>query len=461
MREETARTVTDPKKIARVRALPGGYLTGLLVASFFSSLVAYVGYPTAGLVFALLAWVVIPLLWIMDGIVFDGRRIARTGIVPRLIARAFGIRDRLKLSDIEQVETAVFPGIKRGRNLVYTYRTTVSGKTARFVFSSGHTGYQKVISSLLARLPEDVLDLPSIDLRDYLVEKADLTKRAEKLNIPSSDVLDGSFRDIDLSGKSDAMSDEDAVERSNHLRRIANELRISGHLLSALEAFRRAAVLRPRDARILFEFAACIQSFAGTDGDPKLEQKALAMMRLAERHARHDRDLLERIGAAYSHIGEWRRAAIVFRRTTENFGESFRTVCGMAELALREGKLAHVVHNFATAYRLAHTESLRRWTKAEAAYFEHLSNDEEYMELEISRVNLLDTLEWTKRSALRITLFGFGAIVVGLAAGEYVVANICWAVSGLSLVLWVVMIVMVRMLSARIPFELFENDESR
>jgi hypothetical protein len=81
------------------------------------------------------------------------------------------------------------------------------------------------------------------------------------------------------------------------------------------------------------------------------------------------------------------------------------------------------------------------------------------MELEISRVNLLDTLDRTKRSSFRVNLFGFLAIALGLTFGDDLVANIGWAVSGISLTVWIVTILMSRMLSPRIPFELMETDE--
>ena len=50
-------------------------------------------------------------------------------------------------------------------------------------------------------------------------------------------------------------------------------------------------------------------------------------------------------------------------------------------------------------------------------------------------------------------------IVLGISMGEDLVANIGWTVSGLSVTVWTVMILMVRMLSARIPFELMETEE--
>ena len=442
----------------RVRALPGGYLAALVVASFCAALTAYVGYPEYGLAVALLIWIVIPALWLSDRIVFDGRRIRRTGLFPRMIARAAGLRDRLKLSDIEQVETSVFPGIKRGRNIYYTYRTSVSGKNVRFVFSSAHPGYVDVIKSLLPKLAEDILDNPSIDLRDYLVAKDELRRRTRQSEIPPAEVLTESFREIHVRSKGEVEPTGDQEEKANYLRRLANELRLSGRLLQALEAFRRAAVLRPGDARLLFEFAECLRLVAGSESDRKLERRALAMMRLAERHAENDRDLLARIGECYFQIGQWRRAAIVFKRTSDAFGETYRTVRGMAELSLREGKLAHVIHNFASAHKLAETNSLKRWTQTEIDYFTHLNSDDEYMELEISRVNLLDTLARTRRAALRISIIGWGAIALGMFLEDPLVANVGWTVSGVSLLVWIVMIVMIKMLSPRIPFELVEAD---
>jgi hypothetical protein len=192
----------------------------------------------------LIAWTLIPALWFSDRIVFDGRRVRRTGLFPRMLARAAGLRDRIKLSDIEQVETSVFPGIKRGRNIYYTYRTSVSGKGVRFVslVRAFRVSRRRKIS--LPRLAEDILDNPSIDLRDYLVGKDELRRRTRQSEIPSPDVLSESFREIHVRSKSENEPTGDQEEKANYLRRLANELRLSGRLLQALEAFRRAAVLR-------------------------------------------------------------------------------------------------------------------------------------------------------------------------------------------------------------------------
>ena len=41
----------------------------------------------------------------------------------------------------------------------------------------------------------------------------------------------------------------------------------------------------------------------------------------------------------YFQIGEWRRAGNVFNNALERVGENFRTARGLAEIALREGKI--------------------------------------------------------------------------------------------------------------------------
>ena len=80
----------------------------------------------------------------------------------------------------------------------------------------------------------------------------------------------------------------------------------------------------------------------------------------------------------------------------DDLGGGFRAALGLAEIALRESKLAYVIHHFSTANRVSETPALRRWTRGEVAYFSNLNNDDEYLEMEISRVNLLETLDTLK-----------------------------------------------------------------
>jgi len=80
------------------------------------------------------------------------------------------------------------------------------------------------------------------------------------------------------------------------------------------------------------------------------------------------------------------------------------------------------------------------------------------MELEISRMNLLDTLALVRGGALRIAIVGIPVIVIGLLFEEHLVANVGWAVSLISFVVWATVIVLTHMLSARIPYELIEDE---
>jgi hypothetical protein len=131
----------------------------------------------------------------------------------------------------------------------------------------------------------------------------------------------------------------------------------------------------------------------------------------------------------------------------------------MAEMALREGKIAHVIHHFNTANRIADSTALKRWARGEADYFTRLHNDEEYLELEISRMNLIERLDRYQKTALRIVLFGFPLILVGVLADEEGVANVGWAISTLAIAVWFGMSVTQRFMGGRIPVDMIVSDE--
>lgn len=285
--------------------------------------------------------------------------------------------------------------------------------------------------------------------------------KAEFAQIPSAEVLEDSINSLQKTARSNAAVTEtgiEQIEKANYLRQLGNELRLSGYLLQALETFRRALVLNPRNAWLIFDFARCLYSFAGSERNPKMEKKAIAALRLAEKRAGNDSELLARLGEIYFQYGDWTRAQKAFQKAMDKAGQSFRSVRGLAEIALRDGKIAHVIHHFSTANRLAETPALRRWTQNESEYFLRLNDDEDYMDLEISRVNLLDTLERSKRTTLKIAFFGFPLIIFGLTVFDDLVANIGWAVTSVSLLIWVGLILSRNLLSSRIPLDFDEED---
>lgn len=407
------------------------------------------------------SWLFLPLCLWTDKIVFDGRRLSRSGILPRVWFWFNNSRKRLKISDVEQVETQALRALKRGGNVFYRYRTSVRGKGVDFVFASGGEDYRRMIQSLFAVLPENILDNRSIELRDYLKEPKETLMKAEFAQIPSADVLEDDLRKRAQSKGAIHHNNEsgtEELEKADYLRQLGNELRLSGYLLQALETFRRALVLNPRNAWLIFDFARCLYSFAGSERNAKMEKKALAALRLAEKRAGNDSELLARLGEIYFQYGDWSRAQKAFQKALDKAGQSFRSVRGLAELALRDGKIAHVIHHFSAANRLAETPALRRWTQNESEYFSRLNDDEDYMDLEISRVNLLDTLERSKRTTLKIAFFGFPLIIFGLTVFDDLVANIGWAVSSVALLIWVGLILSRNLLSSRIPLDFDEED---
>ena len=465
--EDTSLESISPDPSLSIRVSPQSYFTALLLGTFFSAFLFYLEMDEFGVALFGLSWILVPFFALSDHIKFDGKRLVRTGIVPRFWSWLNTLRRSLKINDIEQVETQAIRTLKRGGHVYYRYRTIVRGKGLNIVFSSGTSGisedYRRIIQSILPRLSDSILDNRSIELRDHLADPKETLMRAEFSRIPAADVLENTFKRSGKRIKPNQQAFESLElfedEKVDDLTSLGNELRLSGYLVQALEALRRALVLKPRDARLLFDFARCLHSFAGTTHDKKLERRALAALRLSERHAADDGELLVRLGEWYFQIGEWRRAGNVFQNAIERIGENFRTARGLAEIALRDGKIAHVIHHFSTANRIAETPSLRRWSKNETEYFSNLNSDDEYMEMEISRVNLLETIEGSKKTALRIAFFGFPAIIAGLMLEDVLISNIGWAVSTVSLLIWTGMIMSSHLLAQRIPYHMMESDD--
>lgn len=458
---ETNLTISQAATVS-IRVSPQSYFTFLFLATFFAAFILYLEYDLSAAVLVILICPIVAVLMFTDRLVFDGKRIRRTGIVPRIWSWVYGMRDRLKLSDIEQAETQALRALKRGGRVYYRYRTSIRGKGVTFSFASGNSDYIAMIKAILPSLNEDVLDNRSIEMRDYLADRRETVLKAKNSNIPPADVLESSLSATRLGKKQPAEDVTNILandEEADDLRRLANELRLSGSLWQAVETFRRAVRFKPKDGWLLFEFARCLQSLAGSERDQRLERQAAAMMRLSERRAHGDAELLARLGENYFQVGDWRRAGIVFQRALDSVGESFRALRGMAEIALREGKIAHVIHNFSAANHHAETPSLRRWTQAEVEYFSRLNEDEEYMELEVSRVSLLDSLTTAKRTVLKIAMLGFPTILTGILLDDSPIANIGWAISGLSLLVWVSIMLMQKLLAPRIPFELTREDQ--
>ena len=444
-----------------VRAYAPGYAGAALIVLFFAALFLYFGLSVVSLLFALTAVIIIPALGLTDKIVFDGRRLIRTGVLPKAWFRMNGLRTSIRLRNIEQIDTAIVGTFKRGGRVRFLQRTTVFGNAPAIVFSGSGHRYREMTEALFPRIDAKLLDGRSLELARHSISPHEALLVAADMKIPASDVLESSLRSGSYKKPTTEISDPRLSDNSKAelLRNAANKLSASGFLVRAVEAFRRALRLQPNNAALLFEFSRCLHQLAFVRRNKRFERRAAAALRLAERRADGDTDLLERIAETYRQFGYSRRAANAYRNVVETIGDCFRSLVGLAELALDEGKLAHVVHNFSAANRVAGTAALRRWTNAEAHYFARLSEDEEYMELEISRMNLLERLDRWRRTALRIGLYSLPLIFGGTVFEEDLLAEAGWLVSSVGFLSWVGMNVGIKMLSSRIPYDLVENEK--
>ena len=308
-----------------------------------------------------------------------------------------------------------------------------------------------MVTAILPLLPEDILDRQSIDLKNYLGDPSEVLAIAKGAGIPASDVLENSFLIKRSSRRPTDVLSKGATDSVEEWRTIANQLKVSGRLLQSLEAFRRALLVSPKDGWLLLEAARCLQSFASIRRDDKLDRRAAALLRLSERQARADADLLTELAESYCKFGDWRRAAKLFHRSIDLCGGTARTLRGLAEVALHEGKIAHVIHNFSAAGRVVESVSQRRWMNSEVEYFSRLNDDEEYLEIELARLDLLETIQGVRSSAVRIMLFGFVVIAGGLAFEVNTVANLGWAVSGLAIAVLCGTALIRKIVSQRLP----------
>jgi tetratricopeptide (TPR) repeat protein len=451
-----ASNIENFNDLVNIRVSPNSYFVTFFLAGFLTGFLIYLDYQAMAFVMLAVSWILIPFFAWKDRIVFDGKHVFRTGILPNIWAAANGKPRRLKISQIEQIETQALRALKRGGNVFYRYRTSVNGKGLRLAFASGGEEYRQMINLLFGQVTDDVLDNRSLELRDYLKDGKETLMKAEFARIPSMEVLESSvneFQSPDKSLRSPVRRGESSPgegEKAVYLRQLANELRMSGNLLQALETFRRTLLLDPNNAWLIFEFARCLHSYASLERSKRLLRKANAALRLAEMKAGRDAELLARIGESHFQYGNWKRAQRTFYRTLSVSGNSFRSVRGLAEVALREGKIAHVIHHFASASHFAENSALKRWADGENEYFTKLNSDDTYMEAEMTRISWLENIERKKRIMMRISFLSLLIVFTGVIFNE-TVANIGWVASFISIMLWIGLMMSQGLLSERCP----------
>ncbi|HSS19222.1 MAG TPA: hypothetical protein VLL54_04050 [Pyrinomonadaceae bacterium] len=456
---EVARERERPRKglrLASVRVSPGSYLAAASVLTFCSALLLRTEKDLLALATLAFAWLVIPVLALTDRIEFDGQFLTRRGPIPFLL-RYLGRKKELGVADFEKVDSQAVRTLRRSGRVRYRYRTQIVGKNLEFSFASGGRSYREMIRQLFPLVHPDKLDLRTIELREYLCEPRDVNNEVHSLQLASADLLDGAKLDFKLGGRKQEVSNEAAPpktapsldpDRARQLGQVANKLRVAGRLNEAREAFRRALTVLPQDGRLVFQFARLLRSQASSLGDAKLLSRARAALRLSAMRAERDPELLALVGESFLEWGEAVRARNSFQKVVELEPQNFRARLGLANLALREGKLAHVINQYRDAAAAATDKALSKYAGREADYYAQLNDDDDYLVSELRRINWLQHSLKIRRLAARVTN---GSILLALIV-PYVdesVASLCWYLATSSLIAWITSLIAIRLLAKR------------
>jgi len=446
---ETARGYVAPakrKKLAGIRISPSGYFAVAALLTFAALLCLRTHRDLTALALMIGTWTIVPLLVLTNRLSFDGHTISRTGLAAWLIRLVRRRNQTIAVDDVERVEVATLRTLRRGGKVRYRYRVEIAGKSSAFVLASGGREFRRMVRVLLPRIGEYKLDARAGELRDHLAEVSTVRSEAAKLGIAPTSVLEETtdakrvdkYRAAISAQQSSPDADRksrDDSERATLLRKSANELRISGYLQQSGEAFRRALLISPRSPWLIYEYARLLKSQASAFSDARLLGRACAALRLASMRGPTDATLLARVAESFLEYGDPQRAAKLFRRALDIDENAYRAQLGLAEVGLTDGKLAHVIHHYNDAVRVAPDKATAALARREADYYSRLNNDEDYLAAELRRMNWLEGANRVQHLAGRVS---FAAMLIALAGSsiDQMVSGLGWALASSSLIAW-------------------------
>jgi len=397
-----------------------GYIPYLLIAAVLLTLgsaLSRAGLMLYALVCLLLTALIV-LMAVLDRIEFDGQTIIHRGPVAFLLSRVFRVRQQIAVPQIEAITTSVMSLGVSGGNARMHYRTRVMGAGLEIMLRSHRANYIPFIKSLFKAAGPSKLDPLSYDLFEY-------------------------FESLDSLKSAPVLRSEISVMPVSILRRVANSLRLAGRLAQASSYFRIAYEKEPRNPELLYEMSRFFRSSANSS-DPKLMQRSDACLRLASRLAEREPGLLERIGEAFCERLDYKRASECFQRALATEPSRFRSNIGLAEIALRAGKFAHV----AQCYRAASAnpdETLARLAEREARYYERLVIDDDFLEMEARRARAYKSI----RGAQRLSMAAFfAAWLMAILIGRFYFAleQFSWALMASTGFVWCISSLTLRLL---------------
>ena len=432
---------------------PGGYLALAAILTFAAVVCLRTNRNLFALMLAIGTWTIVPLIIFSDRLSFDGVMLRRTGLYA-FATKFLGRSHNLLLTDIERVEVTSLRTLRRGGNVRYRYRVDVMGNDQAFAFASGGKQFRRMIHALLPNIPDHKLDARACELRDHLAETKVVRAEAERLGVAPAVVLENAKaaaaeKRIEKHRREPtSLNAEAEAERAVLLRRVANDLRISGRLQQSAEAFRRALLITPQHGWLIYEYARLLKSQASAFADARLLSRACAALTLAARRAPADARLLERIGESFLEYCDPARASKAFRRALDVDEDAHRAQLGLAEVALAQGKLAHVIHHYNEATRSSPDKPAARLARREADYYSRLNADEDYLAAEVRRMNWLEAAGRVQRLTARVS---FGAVLIALGGSSVnpLVGQFGWAVASSSIIAWSGSLVVRRFLSSR------------
>ena len=422
-----------------IRVSPGGYFAVAALLTFVAVILLRTQRDLAALILVAATWVLTPVLVATDRLYFDGETLFRSGLFPLLSRVVRARRPQLLLADVESVEVATVRTLRRGGSVRYRYSVEVSGRGQSFVFASGGKKFRQMAQALFPLVPDQKLDARATELRDYLCDANELNEQLAELEIATDAVLgamdDHTRRHIERRAETVLSTTAEDEGRAKPLAQAANRLRVAGRLREAGEAFRRALHFAPRDPWLLYQYARLLRSQASAFGNAHLLSRACAALKLSSLRGREDAHLLDRVGESFFEFGQTARAAKTLRRALDLDRNSFRASTGLAEIALSEGKLAHVIHHYREAANAAPDAASTKMARREADYYTRLNDDDDYLSAELRRMNWLEGAGRIQQFSARVS---FAALFVALAGSflDQIVAGVGWAVASSSIIGW-------------------------
>ncbi len=399
MSRESAHITIRPRQPLYWLMLLGLLLTGMSVAADIYSRGVWV--MAALLVVMLIGFV-------CDALVFDGQNLKRRGLWAAFCSQILGQRQQLSVAEIETISSYVLTTPLRRGQIVY--HTLICGAGIRWEINSLRRSYYPFIKSLFRAVSSHKLDPRSCELLDYWQESRQLSLWHATTDSPG------------------------LLPPARLWRPLANNFTFAGEFGAAARYFHLARQHSPESAPLLYEMGRALylcarleRQWRGSDRAGELsrrsfqpgskavkrssaeecQRRATACLRLAGRLAGNDAALLERIGETFFEYHQHHLAQRYFEQALRVDPDRLRAQIGLAEVALRQGKIACVVHYYRLAARaseMAGERSLAKLTERKADYYERVRDDDGFLNSEMNRLNLLDNLKWARRGALILFL---------------------------------------------------------